>query len=138
MVRVVAFGTLKRGFPLHIRGLAGAVWLGNCRTVARFPLVVAGRWYAPMMFDRAGSGYRVAGELYRIDQVILLRLDAMESVGQTGSFRRLIDVELADGGRCRAFAYMKSPSLAVPVHSGYIADYQDRRFVPPERRQAVP
>lgn len=137
MVRVFAFGTLKRGFPLHIRGLAGAVWLGECRTVTRFPLVVAGRWYAPMMFDRPGRGHRVAGELYEVDQVVLLRLDALESLGRPGCFRKQVTVEREDGTRCRAFAYMKSPALAVPLHGGYLADYQDRRFVPPERRGAL-
>lgn len=136
MVRVFVFGALKRRFPLHVRALAGALFLGECRTLERFPLAVAGPWYAPMMFDRPGSGHRVAGELYAVDQVVLLRLDALESLGQPGSFRRLIEVESPAGGRCRALAYMKSPSLAVPLHSDWLADYRrDPRFVPPERRR---
>jgi gamma-glutamylaminecyclotransferase len=36
--------------------------------------------------------------------------------------------------RCAAFAYVKAPELATPAHTGYLDDYQDRRFIPPSRR----
>lgn len=49
MHRLFVFGTLKRGFPLHERALAGATWLGRGITVEAYPMFVAGRWFAPMM-----------------------------------------------------------------------------------------
>jgi hypothetical protein len=34
-------------------------------------------------------------------------------------------------------AYAKSPQLAHRVHSGFLDDYQDRRFIPGDNRQPV-
>ena len=54
-----------------------------------------------------------------------------------GNFRYEIDVISIDGGeRARAYAYFKSPELAVPMHSGYLQEYRDRRFIPPWERKA--
>jgi gamma-glutamylaminecyclotransferase len=132
---VIAIGTLKRGFALHERGLAGARYLGPHRTVEPYPMMIAGPWFAPMVLDRPGEGLRLLGELYAIDETILVRLDALESVGQPGNFRRRVTVESLETGAVRpAYCFMKAAELAHPVHSGWIADYQDRRFIPPERR----
>jgi gamma-glutamylaminecyclotransferase len=132
---VFAVGTLKRGFPLHERGLAGAPFLGIYRTVQPFPLLIAGPWFAPMLLDRPGLGLRVMGELYLVDESMMAGLDELESVGKPGNFRRLIQVERAGSGDIRpAFCFMKAPDLARPVHSDFLEDYQDRRFVPPEDR----
>jgi len=133
-MKVFVFGTLKRGFPLH-HGLAGARLLGEYCTVKRFPMLIAGPWYAPMSFNEPGVGHRVLGELYEVDEACLSRLDEMESVDQPGNFRVSIEVTPIHGGTpCTAFAYMKSRALADPVHTEYLASYQDRRFIPPERR----
>ncbi|MFC6488430.1 gamma-glutamylcyclotransferase family protein [Nitratireductor sp. GCM10026969] len=135
MVRIFAFGTLKRGFPLHEEGLAGADRLGLARTVDAFPMLIAGPWFAPMMLDRPGEGLCVKGELYAIDDRCLAVLDRLESVGKPGNFRRLVRVLPMGGGPAiAAFSYMKSPELAVPVHSEYLEEYRDHRFIPPGRR----
>ena len=135
MHKVFAFGTLKRGFPLHERGLSGAAFLGRCRTLEAYPMFVAGPWFAPMMLDRRGAGTRVFGELYEVDDDRLALIDDLESIGKTGNFRRIIVVEhLERTGRHAAVVYMKSAELARPAHTGYLDDYQDGRFVPPERR----
>lgn len=95
-------------------------------------MLIAGPWFAPMMFDRPGEGLPVNGELYEVDDATLARLDEMESVGKPGNFRVSVPVEWTSRGRiCEALAYVKSPELAVPAHGGYLEDYQDRRFVPP-------
>jgi gamma-glutamylaminecyclotransferase len=121
MTRVAAFGTLKRGFLLHDECLARARYLGDCRTVERFPMLVAGPWFAPMILNRPGIGCRIEGELYAIEDTQLALLDELESVGQPGNDRILVDVELAEGGgRCAAFAYAKWPELATPAHTGYL------------------
>lgn len=48
----------------------------------------------------------------------------------------MIEVEPVAGGDIRtAFAFMKAPELAEPTHSGWLAEYQDRRFVPRGARE---
>jgi gamma-glutamylaminecyclotransferase len=131
---VFAFGTLKKGFPLHEKGcLSQAEFLGAHRTRACFPLVIAGPRFAPMMFYEPGTGHRVRGELYRIDDRTLEVLDRLESIGKPGNFRFLIEVEPEKGGiHSWAVAYMKTRSLADPLHSNYLEVYEDRRFICPE------
>jgi gamma-glutamylaminecyclotransferase len=128
MIRLFVLGTLKRGFPLH-EHMEGATFLGRYRTVDRLPMLVAGPRFAPMLLDEPGLGYQVRGELYELDPERLAHIDALESVGRPGNFRKEIAVESVDGGRQdRAQVYIKSRDLAVPAHTGYLEDYQDRRF----------
>ncbi|MCG7508245.1 gamma-glutamylcyclotransferase family protein [Mesorhizobium retamae] len=127
---VFVFGTLKKGFPLHEAGLAGARFLRSCSTVAPYPMLVAGPYFAPMMFNEPGVGLRVRGESYEVGAGTLAELDRMESLGKPGNWRLPLQVSPVDGGPpVSAFAYMKSRWLGQPVHSGYLADYQDRRFI---------
>lgn len=134
-MKLFALGTLKRGFPLHEKGLGGVPCLGAYRTIQPYPMLVAGPWFAPMLLDQPGTGHRVLGELYEVDEPRLALLDEMESVGTPGNLRVLVDVEpLAEGARTSAFAYAKAAHLAVPAHSGFLEDYQDRRFIPPWQR----
>jgi gamma-glutamylaminecyclotransferase len=143
MHRVFVFGTLKRGFPLHDEGLGGATYLGAYRTAQRFPMFVAGPWFAPMMLDRPGSARHVTGELYEVDDSRLAVLDALESTGQPGNLRIVVRLERIEGGSdravdaCEAFAYVKSAELAVPAHTDCLGDYQDRRFIHPKRRRQI-
>ncbi|WP_244520083.1 gamma-glutamylcyclotransferase family protein [Sinorhizobium glycinis] len=100
---VFVFGTLKKGFPLHRRGLSHATCLGLYRTATNYPMLVAGPWFAPMMFYEPGSGLHVSGELYQVDPATLERLDRMESIGEPGNFRRSIRVvPLRPGRSCEA------------------------------------
>lgn len=135
-MRIFAFGTLKKGFALHAHGLNDAVFLGNYRTVERFPMLIAGSWFTPMMLDLPGTGFRVKGELYDIAESQLPLLDALGSVGLPGNFRKSIKICDGDGNLAGwAFAFLKSPDLAIPVHSGYLDEYLDGRFIPPWERQ---
>jgi gamma-glutamylaminecyclotransferase len=135
MVKILAVGTLKRGFPLHNDGLSNARYLGEYRTRERFPMMIAGPWYAPMVLDQPGTGLQIKGELYEVSEAALSRLDALESVGQPGHTRTVVEVDpLGPGDTCQAIVYVKSPELASPIHSGYLEDYQDHRFIPPRTR----
>jgi gamma-glutamylaminecyclotransferase len=131
MIRLFVFGTLKRGFPLHERGLSGARFLCPAETVEARPLLIAGEWFAPMLIDEPGVGESVHGELFAIERTRL----ALEAIGKPGNLRKRIRVAMANGRRCSALAYMKERVLAEPVHAGPLACYDDRRFVPPERRK---
>jgi gamma-glutamylaminecyclotransferase len=134
MARLFALGTLKRRFPLCY-ALEGSQYLGPYRSVERFPLVIAGPWYSPMLLDEAGHGRHILGELYEVNETTLARIDGLESVGQPGNFRITVRVTQPTGTEeCEAFAYAKAPELATPVHSGYLAEYHDRRFIPPWER----
>jgi gamma-glutamylaminecyclotransferase len=138
MISVFAFGTLKRGFPLHDRGLRDAKFLGTYRTRERYPLIIGGPWFAPIMLNQPGVGFQVKGELYHVSAAQLEALDALESIGIPGNFRILLDVEsLTRAETTSAFAYVKTAEHAQPVHSGYIEDYQDWRFIPPWRRPSA-
>jgi len=132
------FGTLKRGFPLNERGLGNAPFLGQAKTTERYPMVVAGPWFAPMMLTEPGGGHFVSGELYEVDAARLARIDELESIGQPGNWRLPIGVRAhRDGDIVNAFAYLKDRFLAEPIHSGLLDQYEDTRFIPPERRTAV-
>lgn len=130
------FGTLKRGFPLHDPGLRGAQFVGLYRTQERFPLAIAGPWFAPMMFDEPGNGHKVRGELYRVHPCQLVALDQMESIGKPGNLRLKIAVEpVAQGNPVQAFVYMKTRDVAGGVyHSGLLESYEDNRFIVPAAR----
>jgi gamma-glutamylaminecyclotransferase len=137
MTQVFIFGNAKAGFPLHESTIAGSAYLGRYRTTHPYPLVVAGRWYAPVMFDEPGTGVQVHGELYELELAALARLDALESIGLPGNFRRPVHIESIDTGQhTTAFAYMRSRALTAPIHSDYLAAYDDpdRRYVPPWER----
>ena len=129
-MKLFVFGTLKRGFPLHEKGLSGAQYLGRAQTIACYPMLIAGPRYAPMLFNEPGAGHHVKGELYEINESHLAQLNALESLGQPGSLQDTIEV-LSDrnGEVIRAMVYFKSRDLAKPIHSGYLAFYElDKRF----------
>ncbi len=134
MLDVFVYGTLKQGFPFHPLGLAGATFLGSVQTLEPYPLVIAGSFYGPMMLERPGEGLHVLGELYRVEPERLSKLDELEDVGKPGSYRTRIAVRGEGQGPLEAIGYMKSAEWLKPVHTGYLSDYQDRRFIPPWER----
>jgi gamma-glutamylaminecyclotransferase len=134
-MKVFIYGTLKRGFALHAKGLNGANYLGDVETIEAYPLYIAGSFYGPMMLDRPGEGLRVRGELFEIAEDRLATLDELEDVGEPGSFRTTVKVCAIGGGEpMSAIGFMKSEEWLDPVHSACLSDYQDRRFIPPWKR----
>jgi gamma-glutamylaminecyclotransferase len=113
----------------------GCEALGEHRTVERYPMLIAGPRFAPMMLHEPGVGLHVLGELYEVEDRQLVSLDALESVGTPGNFRILVQLEAVDRS-CRswAYAFMKGRELAIPIHSGYLASYNDQRFIPPDQK----
>lgn len=135
MTPVFIYGTLKRSFALHDKGLTGAQFLGNYQTVEPYPLYIAREFFGPMMLDRPGEGLVVQGELYLADDQRLDLIDELEDTSKSGSFRTDLIVEPVGGGvRLKSSGYMKDESWLIPLHSGYLSDYQDRRFIPPWER----
>jgi gamma-glutamylaminecyclotransferase len=135
MVQVFIYGTLKRGFPLFDKGLAGETFLGLVQTKHPYPLFIAADFYGPMMLDRPGEGLVVSGELFEVRDEQLPILDQLEDVGEEGSFRTSLLVEPVGGGASlEAIGFMKTEAWLEPLHSGPLGEYQDRRFIPPWER----
>jgi gamma-glutamylaminecyclotransferase len=139
MHKVFVFGTLKRGFPNHAEGMAGETYLGRCRTARSYPLVIAGRWFSPVMMPEPGNGHQVIGELYEVDDRSLARLDEIESVHlPTGYRRESIDVvSLEDGSTLQAWAYFKDRQRIEIIHSDYLPEYDANRYVHKSQRPGV-
>ena len=127
---VFVYGTLKRGFPNHAL-MQGATFLGEARSVEAYPMIVQGRHFSPVMIPEPGSGHRIVGELWVVDDVQLAALDQLESTHlPTGYIRRTIAVEaLTNGTKSEAQVYFKPRDRITLVHSEPHADYQDRRYV---------
>ena len=134
--RVFVYGTLKRGFP-NAAPLNDQTYLGHHRTTIAFPLVVAGRWFSPVLVDEPGTGHPVEGELYEVDDTTLATLDRIEGVGSSWGYDRVtIEIEpLGEGTPTTAEAYLKRRERLDLVHDGPLARYEpDERYVPPDRR----
>lgn len=126
---VFVYGTLKRGFANHAL-LEGATFAGVAVTIEAYPMLIQGRNFTPAVLPERGSGHRIAGELWQVDDATLAQLDDLETTHlPTGYIRQMIDVE-RDGVRARAWVYFKPRDRVKIVHCEPIADYQDRRYVP--------
>ncbi|MFM9940337.1 MAG: gamma-glutamylcyclotransferase [Hyphomicrobiaceae bacterium] len=132
--RVFVYGTLKRGFPNH--GLMrAATFIDTALTVERYPMILQGRGYSPVMMPEPGNGHRIVGEVWEVDDAQLVVLDDLESTHlPTGYIRETIAVE-TPAGTISAFVYFKPRGRVTIVHSEPHADYQHRGYIPPELRQ---
>jgi gamma-glutamylcyclotransferase (GGCT)/AIG2-like uncharacterized protein YtfP len=88
-------GTLMRGLGLHAN-LQGAEFLGAFRTAPRYRLYSIGDVH-PGMFEVAAGGVAVAGELYRVPEDVLQRVEAGEPPGLYRGPVELSDGRVVDG-----------------------------------------
>jgi AGZA family xanthine/uracil permease-like MFS transporter len=100
-------GTLMRGFGLHAN-LDGAEFLEACRTAPRYRLYSIDDVH-PGMFEVPQGGVAVDGELYRVPDDVLRRVEAGEP---PGLYRGA--VELSDGRRVQGILYPRH--LAEGIH----------------------
>lgn len=79
---VFVYGTLKSNQPNHYwltnpnNGLSCSVTPG--KTNAKYPLLIATRYNIPYLVHLPGTGHEVNGEIYEIDQHMLIKLDELE------------------------------------------------------------
>jgi gamma-glutamylaminecyclotransferase len=128
---VFVYGTLKRGFPNH-HYMTGATFVGMARTVERYPLVVGNAWFTPYLLPEPGEGHQVTGELWEVPDAMMPALDELESVHLPNGYRRkLVPVALAGtSAPTGAWAYFRERHHIATIHTAYLVDYQDRRYVP--------
>lgn len=135
MNRIFVYGTLKAGFANHDEMLMGERFLGAYITVEKYPLVITGPWYSPVMFPEPGKGYCVTGEVYEVNNEKLMQLDEFEYVHLVKGFRRLeIDVVSDKGKILRVEAYMRAREFIKEIRSGYLKGYLDNRYIHESKR----
>ncbi|KAK4721814.1 hypothetical protein R3W88_012047 [Solanum pinnatisectum] len=98
---IFTYGTLKRGFPNHrlmenlISG-GDVVFIGEYTTVETFPLC-CGPYGIPYLINITGSGHRIRGELYKVNNSGLGPLDDLEGI-EIDHYERLPVTVVGDGG----------------------------------------
>jgi gamma-glutamylcyclotransferase (GGCT)/AIG2-like uncharacterized protein YtfP len=100
-------GTLMRDLALHAN-LAGAEFLEACETAPRYRLYSIGNVH-PGMFEVDSGGIAVPGELYRVPDQVLERVEASEP---PGLYRG--PIHLGDGRVVQGILYPRA--LAEGVH----------------------
>ena len=100
-------GTLMRGLALHAN-LDGAEFLEECATASRYRLYSIGDAH-PGMFEVESDGVSVVGELYRVPDDVLARVEAGEP---PGLYRG--PVHLSDGRTVQGILYPRE--LAETLH----------------------
>ena len=137
MEKVFIYGTLKRGFPNHQYVWGRIGYLGRCRTVDAFPLVIGGKWRSPFMLAEPGAGFSVIGDLFEADEEAIAMMDRLEGVGRPKAYiRDRIMVELLEDGACvEAYAYLKDRDNLPTDLSSPMEEYAlDPDYVPPSER----
>jgi gamma-glutamylaminecyclotransferase len=129
---VFVYGTLKQGFANH-HLLPSSRFVGVCRTTDRWPLVIGGDWFSPILIDDRDSGCEVTGELYSMDDSSLEFLDDLEGLSAPYGYTRIaISVDITS---LPVWTYAKPSELVSQIHEGPLARYvTDPRYVPGEQR----
>ena len=118
-VELFVNGTLMRGLPLHAN-LEGADFLGEVRTAPIYRLYSIGDVH-PGMFEVETGGISVSGELYRVPDEVLARVEA----GEPPHLYRG-EVHLSDGRVVDGILYPRE--LAQDVHPDISAYADWRRY----------
>ncbi|EPC01420.1 hypothetical protein L861_05115 [Litchfieldella anticariensis FP35 = DSM 16096] len=125
------YGTLKRGFTNHGPYMTTARFLDTATTCHPFPLVLHGVSHTPVLIDARGRGHRVSGELFRVDNPTLGKLDRLEGVNEQDGYRRQrLMITDSRGGMHSVWGYFKSPARAEDVRSQPLAVYDKRHDRP--------
>ena len=136
MHKVFVYGTLKEGFA-NFGINTGRRIPGDYRTAERYPLHIVTEYHIPWLVNRPGSGERVTGQLFEVDDNTLREMDRLEQIDEDGWYaRELIRVfPVGDdaGSGIEAFVYFGAASRLASdvVHAGPLAEFtaeQNERF----------
>jgi len=126
MHEIFVYGTLREGYPNHHHNV-GTRSSGIFRTVEKFPLVLNGQRNSPCLIDAPGSGFRVRGEVYRVDDEGLALMDRLERIEAAEGYQRrqiqiTSDVQSAPG-EVFVFAYLKTAASVHDIRQGPLQEY---------------
>lgn len=116
-VELFVNGTLMRGLALH-PNLEGAEFLGEVRTAPHYRLYSIGDVH-PGMFEVSSGGVSVAGELYRVPDDVLRRVEA----GEPPNLYRG-RVHLDDGRAVEGILYPRELAEGVHRDISHLADWR--------------
>lgn len=71
------YGTLKRGFPLH-KYMRDATFVAEARTTPSYHMWMPSKGWYPLLTVDLKNGVAIEGELWRISEVLAVRLDQVE------------------------------------------------------------
>jgi len=126
------YGSLKEGFPnFHVN--KGRRLPGTYVTTEAYPFYLADG-ALPCLLPLPGTGHRVRGQLFEVNEAQLAAMDALERVGEPGGYdRATITVQAIDvadqageaGAPVTAFVYMQHASRLPEGgrHVGPLAEY---------------
>ena len=138
MHHVFVYGTLKSGFANHDEMLKGEKYLGEYKTIDKYPLVITGPWNSPVMFPEPGIGKYVFGEVYEVHNDKLKQLDKFEYVNHSKGFRRLT-LEVTSN-KCEVMivnSYLRLRKFIKEIRSEYLSNYQDKNYVHKRLRRSM-
>ena len=111
---VFVYGSLKKDFPNQALNHGERIGLDSSyATAEKYPLYLVGERYSPWLINSVNHGYRVKGELYRVDQAGLTIMDRLERTEHTDGYKRLklVICELNSSILQDAFVYLKPENL---------------------------
>lgn len=77
MFKVAVYGTLKKGkHNHHLMDKLGCTFLGDAKTIEKYPLIFDGR--LPFLFEENGIGENISLEIYDVNLDALNALDKFE------------------------------------------------------------
>lgn len=146
-VNIFLYGTLKKDLPNHmlLRDFQNgkAKYTCTARTKSKYPLVMATDCNMPFMLNKPDTGHFVTGEVYRIDQRLLSRLDKLFYLGQWYDYQYIlvqsIPIEEGDEEKeieCLSFVlnYFHDKLLELPMLESYT---HQRKYCAPNRHRTL-
>ncbi|MFT5116224.1 MAG: gamma-glutamylaminecyclotransferase, partial [Parasphingorhabdus sp.] len=108
-------------------------------TENEYPLLVVNQRFSPVVVYEPGSGQKITGELYLVDQATMDWMDALEGITLLNGYRKhCIAIVTATGEHYNAWIYTKSRDLIEEIHDGPLHDYQDHRHIIHPERNVLP
>ena len=138
--RMFVYGTLKRGYPNFDVGMNGTEFVGEYRTVEKYPLVIGAPWFTPNLVDEPGNGHQVRGEVFMATDDAKAFLDHFEACHIPTGYRCVErQVESLDGSETvTAWVYVRDRLNIEGIVEELTDNYplEDRYIIPSKRPKA--